>query len=611
MKNQPTNTQRLHQFLNDFNILCHAPRGTNPAWFDREASRYPAHAYKAKDGQNRFTPLHPGVLATSETLGLPKSWQTVLLQTPHVPQDMDKTKVAFTLSPHHGAQDRQTRVALTKYLTAHWPWAKPSVIRDLAARFAPLQYAHYNTLPRIVWAVEAGPRSCMQSHYGGIPFDTGQSAEFLQELRHNESPDTDLYEGHPYTVYDPSYGWGVAVLTGPDGRVMARALTLETEHKCFVRSYHRGETCGSYSATSTELEAKLQEHGFIRRRGWPVGTRLSHEYHPHGGILLPYLDGCNQHVALCDGDLTIADEGDMSDSDCTYYKADNTDGTGDEADRNESIGSCNDCGDTLYEGDDYSYVGRDEDSMVCDSCYCRSYTLVRGSRRNYYNRSGGYSEYSIPEDEAASVENCSYSVDPDNLPEDVVALEDGGYAERDDIVEIDGDYYMTDDTRVIQAQEEDDCGSTYALRDDCWQDGDGNWHRDGVPHQEIDGSLWLEDDCWQCAGDGAWYLSATDDPVIDPDTGDEVHPDWLAVINRDCLDEPYTTQHELPLTDCPTAPTPVFTPTLPRHPDADMTHITGDGRKHPSYTAAHQHCAAVHLMTGVFISLNELETLPA
>jgi hypothetical protein len=76
----------------------------------------------------------------------------------------------------------------------------------------------------------------------------------------------------------------------------------------------------------------------------------------------------------------------------------------------------------------------------------------------------------------------------------VVELENGEYAERDDCVEVEDEWYEADDGRLIEVNEEHpDTGSTWALKDDCWEDADGHWHRDDIDSVTLDGGLYTQE----------------------------------------------------------------------------------------------------------------------
>jgi len=159
----------------------------------------------------------------------------------------------------------------------------------------------------------------------------------------------------------------------------------------------------------------------------------------------------------------------------------NTDGTYDEAE-DDSIGTCCDCGSSIYEGDDYVHVGRHAEEM---SCCTSNYTYVRGYSTH---TSRGFREYFVPDSDSASVHDRHYSIDTENPPDDVCQLEDGDWAHEDDVVDVDDKYYLIDDPRIIWLEESE----VYALKEDCWQDHEGGWHGEDEPQVELDGELYSE-----------------------------------------------------------------------------------------------------------------------
>jgi len=145
----------------------------------------------------------------------PTNWQQLLLEWPHK-AITDPNRLAYTRDEksamHNGDSDIKAVVTtIGKYLTRHFPDAPDNIIRDLAA-----QYTYggttviTNNMELMVRAVQRGPRSCM-SHDFDILCD-------------------DKKTRHPYEVYDPSLGWGMAVRTGDEARywVVALCMTAST-----------------------------------------------------------------------------------------------------------------------------------------------------------------------------------------------------------------------------------------------------------------------------------------------------------------------------------------------------------------------------------------------
>lgn len=562
-----THAPTTEKFLHAACVLMYA--SPTRAWLRRELNAYPNNYI-----YGWCTPIHPGVIRAMDTFGRPNNWHQLLMEVPHIPvkEPQDPLRVAYTPNDAYGEASRQRVGALGKYLKRHWPHIQDHHLRDVVERVKTPTITIWDTPLRIVWSIEAGPRSCMHSSYGSIPFTARVSGEFLDYVADNPTA-TDLpgyaADLHPYAVYLPSMGWRAATLPDPEApndprRVMSRALLWHDpknpDRKVFVRTYRRNPSGDIYrSCSCTTLEALLLGLGYTREDSWPQGALMAYIEHPHSSDpMLPYLDASDADDRLVEeyhhptlGTVLRRCSSSKRGED-GVWECSNTDGTGEHAEDNRW--TCAACGTRHGEGEPSYSVGRHEDIEV-GSCCIDDYTQVRGARSS---GCGSY-DYYIPSDHAEAVRDRHYHIDPDYTPEGVVELEDGTWADLDDTVVIDDEYYMTCDPRVVETYEEDpDTGHTYGLKDDCWLDAFGAWHQPHVEPIEIDGEKYHEDDCWQCAGDHAWYLCDDVEPVTDPETGLDVHPDWLAPINRDCMDESHR-QDDLPTV----IPTPL-TPAVPR-----------------------------------------------
>lgn len=425
--------------------------------------------------------LHPSVVKALSAQR-PKNWHLVVLQWPHV-STTDEMRLAYTQSEEKAIRDLQTTTSIGKYLKQHWPNTPDHIIRSWADSYCPDKCDIQTTTLQIVQAAEFGPMSCMNST------SSHSRHPFTPDLRDDLAKGCeDHLELHPYSVYTPDYGWGVAVrMQGTN--IVGRALV---NNKAFVRSYMKVDV--SPSPSDHKLEAWLEGQGYRQVNGWPTNTRLACIDHPDEGFLAPYLDGENNRVSAEGNYLYIDPHGE--------YKCENTDGTADREDEDTSIGTCSCCGETIHEDDDYFYAGRSEEEMV-GSCCVSDYTYVRG--RPYSHSRGEYGEYYVPNNQAERPYNCSYQIDTEDPPNNVVQLEDGDWAELDDAVCIDGDYYLYDDYNVVSL-DEDHGDDSHALIQDTWQDGDGNRYHDDVDSWEdhngdkwktdvesevVDGELWL------------------------------------------------------------------------------------------------------------------------
>lgn len=487
------------------------------------------------DLRSRFA-LHPVVEHLVKAYR-PNDWQQLLLEHPHI-STSDPNRLAYTRDEAAGKADRQTVTSVGKYIKRHWPALPDHVLRDAAALYVPDQIEHGTGIQFLIRGVEFGPRSCMQSGYGSIPFGERDNRQLKSWLGNPEDNDEPRWDRHPYAVYVPEFGWGMAIRTS-EGQVLGRCLTWtdpdDASRKVFVRSYARNKGGDlAQSGSDHTIESWLRERGFVKRDGWPAGAKFAQLCHPNGDYLMPYIDGST-------GNDRKVSEGWDDERKVSYfyrdpdgdYLCDNTNGSAtheDDDEDDEDYRYCEDCDTRVHY--EYTYhVGREEDRCVCDSCI-NDYTMVRGSRRSWSGRSrgSGYSEYYIPQDDAQPVySSCinsergceDYYVDPEHLPDDVVSTYNDGYAELDDTVRCtDDEYYFTDDPCVVELAEEcPSTGANYATKDDAWKDGDGNWHSDRMDYVEIDGAKYPEDDCWQCDGTGLWHRD--DEDYVEDDYGNK------------------------------------------------------------------------------------------
>ena len=405
-------------------------------WYRREMQRSPMHTTIVK------------MLDIPEQAQYLTDWREMVLEYPHT-ADLDATKIAFTENEAKGVADRQTVTTLGKYIKRHAPNIPDHVLRDMVM-LSVAEVVLTHDLQEMIDAVQQGPKSCMQGS-----FDT-----------------------HPYSVYDPQYGWHMAVRR-ENGDIVGRCLCLTHEgKKMFVRSYRTNE---GYSQSDEGMNAWLEERGYTHESGWPNGARVA-EIWDDSRLVLPYIDGNNSRFNACGSYLNM--------DDCGDYEGDNTNGYASGAD---NYVSCADCGDDFDE-EDGAHTGYHEDHHVCSSCE-DGYTYA-------YGRNGN--QYYVPEEDTVYVDGENYHTD---------------YLDRNGIVysEFGGEYY---------------------LQDECTQiDGSGDWvhnddlHRhDFVCLDEDDGIYGMRDDCWQCSASACWYSndSGSDYYAVAVDVGSSLfHADCL------------------------------------------------------------------------------------
>lgn len=414
------------------------------------------------DLQRRF-PLHPAV---DKLLGMyrPKDWQQLVLEYPHQAES-DRNRVAYTQNEYKGEHDVQTVTSLGKYLTRHFPHVPSHEVRNMVASYSAVGCKIVSTIAEMINVLQRGPHSCMRWNDG-----------------HNIDIDT-----HPYKVYDPRLGWGMAVRE-EGGDIVGRALVYEHgDLKIFVRTYQKPSTAGGYSQADDQLNAWLRDQGYMHASDWE-GCYMAYHDGRNGAPLAPYLDGSCKDVDVVMRDgvkmLLVKEDGN--------YHFESTDGT---CTDHEDSDTCNDCGDRIDDGDGY-WVGADEDEIVCQRCCDHNYYYGYGRRgRQYY----------IHESNIVSVGDYTYD-DAYLGDNDIVTLHDGEYAHSDDAVyvESESEYYEADDEDVCY----DDYNSQYELRDNCVE-----LH---------DGSMCHEDDAWQCEESNEWYSDADEFVEVD---GKRYHPD--------------------------------------------------------------------------------------
>lgn len=432
-------------------VLSYKPSPEH-AWHDREQRKYP---------------MHDSVFRAVK-LARPSMWHQLVLEWPHV-SETDPNRIAYTRDDRAGTEDRQTVTTIGKYLRRHFSTLRDDQIRDIVALYASDGCEVVKTMDGILTVLQNGPQSCMKWR--------------------------DCHaEHHPYRVYDPAYGWGMAQRVVA-GDVVGRAIVYEDADegvKCYVRSYKKAE---GYSPADEILEAWLKEQGYHHHGQWPQGARLAYVEGKHSSFTAPYIDGDCQKVTLSRNGgkqcLIIDEDGE--------YLCNNTDGTVDD----ESGVECECCGDT-HDEDDSHFVGRNEDIRICGACFDYNYVSAI-SRRGY--------EHYLHRDDTVWVESQDANYDTDYLTSNgIIQLDNGDYEHTDNAVELSSrDVWVhMDDGDAVYCEHND----RYEHIDDCVQLHDGNYA--------------LTDDAWQCEHDDAWYLSENDKPVEVKDVHGnvlQVHPD--------------------------------------------------------------------------------------
>jgi len=388
------------------------------------------------------------VITKAIHLARPDNWQQLLLEWPHVSTG-DSQRLAYTRDERAGLGNKQTVTSVAKYLRSHFSTLPDHAVRDLAALVSTQGCFLADDIVKMVYHKQRGPYSCMQWE--------------------NVDP-----EDHAYNVYDPAYGWKLAVRQ-EGGDTVGNCLVMDRDgRKYFVRSYLKD--VGRYSHSDPVLEAWLTDNGFEKRSEWDCERMAFLSGGGNGGFLAPYIDGDCKTVDVrrmvgreC---LVITDGGE--------YTCDNTDGTADYTNNIE----CEDCGDRMNEDEGYT-VGRNDSRQVCSCCH-DNYCTVLGRRRN---------EYLIEEGDAVYVDSQEQWYDSNYLGDnDIVSLENGEYEHSDNAVLIGDEWYHIDDERIIHAEDTGECA--------------------------------MIDDCWQCTASNAWYTNDCEDWTEDTD-GTRYHNDHI------------------------------------------------------------------------------------
>jgi hypothetical protein len=383
-----------------------------------------------------------------------QDWRVIVLEKPHMASD---GRLAYTRSDEHGQQDRQTVTTAGKYLRRHCPRMPDHVLRDIVDRFTPDRMEVTHDMGRMLHAIMNGPRSCMDGR--NFP---------------NESE-------HPYNVYSPAYGWGMALRIDGTGQIVGRCLVLDNaDGKCFVRSYRAsGE---GYSDADYGLESYLKEQDFEKRSAWPYGTKLSAIPAGRWGdiYLMAYVDGNHEFADLINNEyFVITDDGE--------YRIQNTAGrTEPEIDR------CPHCDSRIDSEDDLIHTGpHGDDGTYCLNCVDDHNVLVTG-------RHGV--EYYVSDSNIVTVDDRHYDADylEDNdivysdwdneyyHRDDCVCLYDGEYCLEEDAVLLPNDEYAhPDDDNVVSLDVPTGNGAEYALTDDTWEDDDGNTYHNSLTPEEV------------------------------------------------------------------------------------------------------------------------------
>lgn len=369
--------------------------------------------------------MHPAV-REAILVDAPVNWHLLVLQWPHV-SISDPSRLAYTRTVQHGADDRQTITTISKYLAQNFPAIQSHVIRDICSKYGSHDFKISYKMDEMLELLARSPKSCMR-------WDHWRTGDW-----------------HPYQCYDPDFGWGLAVRIAND-EVMARAL-VNTRTMSFVRSFGAINNDRGHSQNDSALNSWLQSQGFSFSDDWD-GLKLAKIDHPHGGYTAPYLDGGTQNVTDRNGYFLISDDGE--------YTFNETDGS---IENDEDRSYCEDCDDTInMNRGDHAWAGRNEDNLICQDCCDNHYVRAFGANGD---------EYLTHEN------NCSYINDQhyvDRFFSDngiVYAIDIEEHMHEDDCIYLDNrsEYVSSDCSYAVYCED----SGTHEHKNDCVIDDDGNY----------------------------------------------------------------------------------------------------------------------------------------
>ena len=420
-------------------------------------------------------PPHPAVIEALEKFGHPQDWHQLVLENATLATD--GLRVAYVRSDQkrqdqYCSRERNkflTATTIGKYLARHWPHVASDRIRNVAAKYT-ANYAMLTTMEEMLGAIKnTTAESCMV-----------YTDREIEAVGH-----------HPYEVYDPKYGWKLAICKNGAGEIAGRALVYEHgDTKVFVRTYGLDLSDGK-TQSHAGLEGWLESQGYSFEDEWPEGCRFRKLEHSDPDVhhVAPYLDP---------GAARVRSSNSRRVTDCGIYfrrsnrgewNWDNTDGS---PESTEERCTCDDCG-SRVEADSTTCTGHHgEDNCVCSSCLDDNYTSVIG--RNGH-------EYYVPNDEAVRTEEGEYYHERYLAENSIVTLHDGSYTHHDNSIYVESEDEYYHDTDLDSS--EDSCElvvyaediSEYVMRNDAkWCVHNGYWIAEEHAVEIAGGNFVHEDD---------------------------------------------------------------------------------------------------------------------
>lgn len=307
--------------------------------------------------------------------------------------------IAFTESPEHGKQDRQSVMKLGKYLCRYAPNYDPRfIVAEYIRILTPPELKFARTREEIRRVYDEGPQSCMKHKRIGA-WDPNNNYEEISPVEVYAGPDTSVAYIGDYKIREG---------------VKARTVINE-RNKSWIRLY----------GDDYQLKDLLRNAGFSFG-GDLCGCRVLYfrqdKYDDRP--VMPYLDGdCNQCCVYDDNYITIAEDGD--------WKCNEQNGTVNPGDPDCT---CDYCGDECDE-EDTTYV-ESTDQRVCERCLARNFT---------HAYTGRYAEYVCNDDTDTYEYNGQYYTEDGLDYHDLVIIE-GEVYRRDEVV----DDFIDDETIPLE-----------------------------------------------------------------------------------------------------------------------------------------------------------------
>lgn len=446
----------------------------------------PVQALWAQHARSEGGNTHPAVLAALK-ITQPRNWRVLLLQYPRISTEVDGMLV-YNSCYDKLARAQYTRTSPGKYLREHFPTLTDVEIRDIIAlTCAKGEFSISFTMAGILDGIEDGPRSCMKG------FDRAT---------------------HPYRVYDPDHGWGMATRTSTAyecsscraPRFFSRAL-VNRNNMSFVRSYKYGGTPDTYSNACEQLEAWLQSQGYRKRSSWEDARVARIEAPDHNdALVMPYIDGSEQTVYEGAVDYLTLTRTEQTPN--RFGEANATVGflrAGNAEDDDEDMWTCSHCGEDYPEGDDRYWIGVNEEEPICSYCRENSYVSAHGRRGH---------EYLVHEDDARYCEDDGeYYVEGHFSSNGVVECHDTG-----DLRKLDNTFQCAYDDEYYG----DDCDHITMPDGECvFRDNVEDYFRDDW-NRFIE--WWADQASDYCTPTSDWaqlFIDACEDGDLDLETDDD------------------------------------------------------------------------------------------